>query len=208
MPDFDPTQLRLDITPEVVEIESSDENIPDSQYLNPRTGDTISERDIENYSDTRPCSIFEAFHHYGVTPDDIIGGVKATSEIKKNHKKQVKVPPSANLADRADYLLEALDEHEQSIQAGQKMRELLVSGHNDQEVDAESYNEILHKNQGDAKFFKAWGAKALKEAGYKPIDFTYLAQREADDFFKLTSEPDNEKQRAQLVSNLTRQQIK
>jgi len=200
MSNHDPDQLRLDIGIDQGDpgsIESPKEK--EVFYLHPLTGKHISERQIDNYAKTRPCSDNEAFVHFGVKPEHRIvdGELASTTE----QKKYTKIVIANNLGERALHLLRAVNDYQKSNTAGRLVHDLYTKG-DEEASDAALANQVIFECEGDQEFYRSWYAGGLKKRKQDTISERQAAKEGQADFFDLSTNPDRTDELAVFLETL------
>ncbi len=204
MNDSNPNQLSLDIGTDQVDadiIESPREK--EVFYRNPKTGDLISEIDIDHYSDTRPCSLNEAFTHYSVTPEDRVEDGQTLTEKKR--PRRGKQPVATLLGERASMLMAAAYDYRESVKFNAKMNDLLIAGADSNEVDRATVDAMTHRNAGDSAIGGLNRVKDLEKAGFNSIQVRAGAREEVKEFRDLSTNPKRQTELLELVNILKSQ---
>jgi len=101
------------------------------------------------------------------------------------------VSPSVDvsLKDRAKYLLASIDDYSAYSKSCGNTRRLEGHGASIGEIDKSSESQQYHFNNGDANFFKAYGNRALIDAGWDPNYVGVKANADATSFVDLITGP-------------------
>lgn len=115
--------------------------------------------------------------------------------------------PSVDVKYRAKHLLASIDAYSAYSKSCGNTRRLEGRGASISEIDESSESQQYHFNNGDAKFFKAYGNRALIDAGWDPNYVGTRANTDATSFVDSITGPNptNKNAREDLRKVLRRQ---
>ena len=122
----------------------------------------VTEKQLDDYVKTRNCSYGDAYEHFGVTPSEV---------VLENSQTDTDKFPSVNLGERAIHLSNALDSYLRAskldgFNRASGYKEHIQNRYDIEDIDNISGSEKRFTKTGDKEFFKAFGGRALIDAGY------------------------------------------
>ena len=161
----------------------------------------VTEKQLDDYVETRNCSYSDAYEHFGVTPSEI---------VLENSQPNAKKSPSVNLGERAIHLSNALNSYLRASKLDGFSRASGYKEHIQNHYDIEDINNIGGSEKrftktGDKEFSKAFGGRALIDAGYDAGFVKDELKANVNQFVAEHTGPYNRKNRTKLRKVLKNQ---
>lgn len=161
--------------------------------------DKITEHDLDNEAD-KAGSYDLALRRLGLSWRDVIRD-DGTSLAEASGPKEPTVGPSVDLGERAINLTTALEEYQQSSDADTLIQGFMTNGDPEGDLDRTVVIQELHERSAESAFLRAFGSRALYEAGH---DLRRDANEQINEFIKTNIDSDDKTSRDKLAASLSR----
>jgi len=211
MSDFDHDQLHLDVDGRAAPSAESACIEPESilDIVLRRHGETEASLDI---AAEKRCSYDLGYLELGLSASQIereVDALRAKLSGAAIAEEPISPGVDVSLKHRAKYLLEAIDAYSAYSKSCGNTRRLEGCGASIGEIDKSSESQQHHFNNGDAKFFKAYGNRALIDAGWDPNYVGTRANADATSFVDLITGPNpNNKNAREDLRKVLKSQLK